>query len=381
MSKAIAPGRIPDAEQGLDPGMSVDSKGRLKGWEKVTQNIRQVFDRIGFSDREAVALLGGGHAYGRCHREYSGYEGAWMENMLYFSNEYVTDMLGDTWIPVNGTSKIPNGAYPPNDLRPRADKRQYIDISSMDPTKQMPGSGDLSGMRSDDTTRIPTGEYIVNTTWINIREDSEVHARLLGRVSQNTTLSILEVKQDASGAVRGRASHGGWVSIIGSGGVGLLERIGDLNPKSLATGWRIVNVAPAPVFSSAEANSKANDFIAADQDFNCQHIVVNPDASVMCEYATDKWAKVYSSEDGLIAEQKVKNWNDVERRVPIKDQYGHQMMLVSDMIFAWDPAYRKHMEDFSKDDGELLKKEFGAAYKRLTELGCPWSADRPASLV
>merc|ERR1711971_720579 len=227
---------------------------------KVTQNIRQVFDRMGFSDRETVALLGGGHAYGRCHREYSGYEGAWMENMLYFSNEYVTDMLGDQWIPVNGTSTIPNGAYPPNDLRPRGAKTQYIDLSSMDPTGKMPvpGGGALSNMRADDTTKIPTGEYRVNTTWINIREESAVHARLLGRVPMNTTLSILEVTQDASGAVRGRASHGGWVSIIGSGGAALLERIGDLSPKSLSTGWRIVNVAPAPVYASSQANGNAS---------------------------------------------------------------------------------------------------------------------------
>ena len=45
------------------------------------------------------------------------------------------------------------------------------------------------------------------------------------------------------------------------------------------------------------------------------------------------------------------------------------MMLLSDMILAWDPSFRTHLEDYA-DDEELLKREFGAAFKKLTELGC-----------
>jgi len=152
---------------------------------------------------------------------------------------------------VNGNSKVPNGAFAPNDVRPRAHKRQYIDLTTLDPTGQMSVPGMLGGMRGDDDKKYPTGEYRVVDTWINVREGSGVHARVLGRVTTNTTLSILEVEHDVSGAVRGRASHGGWVSIIGSSGGTEMERVGDLDPKSLSSGWRIENVAPAPVFPSS----------------------------------------------------------------------------------------------------------------------------------
>ena len=35
----------------------------------------EIFQRMGLSDREAVALLCGGHVYGRCHTQHSGYAG------------------------------------------------------------------------------------------------------------------------------------------------------------------------------------------------------------------------------------------------------------------------------------------------------------------
>lgn len=48
------------------------------------------------------------------------------------------------------------------------------------------------------------------------------------------------------------------------------------------------------------------------------------------------------------------------------------MMLVSDMVLLWDAAFRQHLEVFAEDE-ELLKTEFGEAFKKLTELGCSWS--------
>ena len=51
-------GRLPDAD---------------KGSRKMTaQHVRDVFYRMGFNDREIVALLGA-HALGRCHTDRSGY--------------------------------------------------------------------------------------------------------------------------------------------------------------------------------------------------------------------------------------------------------------------------------------------------------------------
>ena len=45
------------------------------------------------------------------------------------------------------------------------------------------------------------------------------------------------------------------------------------------------------------------------------------------------------------------------------------MMLPTDMILAWDPAFRTHLELYA-DDEERLKHDFGRAFKKLTELGC-----------
>ena len=61
-----------------------------------------------------------------------------------------------------------------------------------------------------------------------------------------------------------------------------------------------------------------------------------------------------------------------------------QMMLAADMVLLWDDGFRTHLGDFAEDE-ELLKKEFGAAYKKLTELGtegelleaCPFSTTPP----
>ncbi|CAE7031085.1 unnamed protein product [Symbiodinium natans] len=87
----VAPGRLPGAEHGLADGM--------EGWENLAQHIRDVFGRMGITDREAVALICGGHVYGRCHPEptASGYAGAWVEMPTLFSNEYAADMVCPAW--------------------------------------------------------------------------------------------------------------------------------------------------------------------------------------------------------------------------------------------------------------------------------------------
>ena len=54
-------------------------------------HLFQVFYRMGLNDKELVALLCGGHVYGRCHPELSGYAGPWVEEMTQFSNEYVRE--------------------------------------------------------------------------------------------------------------------------------------------------------------------------------------------------------------------------------------------------------------------------------------------------
>lgn len=197
-------GRLPGAEKYVCPHVDgevskeVDEQGRAIGWEGLCEHVRnEVFYRMGFNDQEIVALLCGGHVYGRCHPTASGYAGKWVENPTEFSNEYASDMIGDPWRMVDHTD-----------------------------------------------------------TWL-----------------------------DDQGAAELR---------------------------------------PAPG--------------------NRQYVNQKPD------------------------------WEESEDEDDESEEYEepYQMMLVSDMVLAWDPVFRQYLEEYAEDE-ELLKEEFGAAFKKLTELGCPWS--------
>jgi cytochrome c peroxidase len=121
-------GRLPAAEKYLCPHIddskvdySLDASGKVFGW-----HVRnEVFYRMGFNDQEIVALLCGGHVYGRCHPQFSGYAGPWVEHPTQFSNEYATDMLGDEWTLVShgDTWLDAQGAA---ELRPAPGKRQFV---------------------------------------------------------------------------------------------------------------------------------------------------------------------------------------------------------------------------------------------------------------
>lgn len=54
---------------------------------------------MGFSDREIVALIGGGHAIGRCHKNRSGYDGPWTTLPTTFTNRYFVELFGNDWKP------------------------------------------------------------------------------------------------------------------------------------------------------------------------------------------------------------------------------------------------------------------------------------------
>jgi len=73
--------------------------GRLPDAEKKQDHIRQIFYRMGFDDREIVALIGGGHALGRCHKDRSGYDGPWTRAPTTFSNEFFRVLLEEKWTP------------------------------------------------------------------------------------------------------------------------------------------------------------------------------------------------------------------------------------------------------------------------------------------
>ncbi|WXC44306.1 hypothetical protein QX201_004043 [Fusarium graminearum] len=76
-SKLPPRGRLPDAAQGAE-------------------HIRHIFYRMGFNDREIVALSGA-HNLGRCHTANSGFEGKWVNNPTRFSNQYFRLLLSETW--------------------------------------------------------------------------------------------------------------------------------------------------------------------------------------------------------------------------------------------------------------------------------------------
>ncbi|KAM7526255.1 hypothetical protein LguiA_016157 [Lonicera macranthoides] len=66
--------------------------GRLIDAVKDEYNLRKKFGRMGLSDKEIV-VLSGAHTLGRCHRERSGFEGAWTNNPLVFDNSYFKELV------------------------------------------------------------------------------------------------------------------------------------------------------------------------------------------------------------------------------------------------------------------------------------------------
>eukprot|EP00891_Asterochloris_glomerata_P008407 jgi/Astpho2/8407/Aster-01462 len=77
-------------------GAACPEDGRLPDASKGAPHIRDVFNRMGFNDREIVALSGA-HALGRCHTDRSGFSGPWTNAPTTFSNLYFTEMLEKKW--------------------------------------------------------------------------------------------------------------------------------------------------------------------------------------------------------------------------------------------------------------------------------------------
>jgi catalase (peroxidase I) len=90
----FTPGRTDDVD-----GTNCPPDGRLPDGDKGAQHVRDIFYRQGFNDQEIVALVGGGHALGRCHTDRSGFTGPWTRAPTTFSNEYFRELLDNTWTP------------------------------------------------------------------------------------------------------------------------------------------------------------------------------------------------------------------------------------------------------------------------------------------
>eukprot|EP00249_Psilotum_nudum_P008717 c21464_g2_i1 orf=282-938(+) len=68
-------------------------EGRLPDATKGANHLRDVFGHMGLGDKEIVALSGA-HTLGRCHKERSGFEGAWTSNPLIFDNSFFKELIG-----------------------------------------------------------------------------------------------------------------------------------------------------------------------------------------------------------------------------------------------------------------------------------------------
>ncbi|EEQ91322.1 heme peroxidase [Blastomyces dermatitidis] len=70
--------------------------GRLPDASKDQKHIRAIFGRMGFDDREMVALSGA-HSLGRAHTDRSGYDGPWDFSPTVFTNEFFRLLVDEKW--------------------------------------------------------------------------------------------------------------------------------------------------------------------------------------------------------------------------------------------------------------------------------------------
>jgi len=61
------------------------------------RDVRSAFSRMGMNDTETVALIGGGHAFGRTHLYTSGFDGPWTTTPYKWSNEFFFVLLTNDW--------------------------------------------------------------------------------------------------------------------------------------------------------------------------------------------------------------------------------------------------------------------------------------------
>jgi hypothetical protein len=138
----VMPGRIPGPEAGHlgKVGAAVSKEREELELREVAKEIREIFShRIGTTDQYTVALIAGGHSFGRCHPEISGYAGPWQSNPGYFNNVYCQKLLHDDWKLVDKNMEDCSGDLITG-VKPRGMRRQYVNKG---------GKGDLMMLVSD----------------------------------------------------------------------------------------------------------------------------------------------------------------------------------------------------------------------------------------
>ena len=348
-------GRLPGAEKYIEPGMDAD--GKPNGWKGLCKHIRdEVFYRMGFNDQEIVALLCGGHVYGRCHPNASGYAGPWVEEPTKFSNEYAADMIGDEWRLVTSEDAWLD-AQGAAELRPAPGKQQYVNKKKPDEI-EMP-----------DASQYAPGQYKVSSGWVNVRKEPDTKSDIIGQPQKDEVLTLVAIKMFGT-AVRGRLDTSGWVSIIATGGKVLFERTGDLE----LTPGEYRTTTDQPLYDGKDGAANGSSLPAGTVQLTSVSLGADG-VSVWGEVAEGKgWLNVYGAgadSTGVVADRIVKGFNDAFKN---PDEFEdppapNQMMLLSDMVLVWDDEFRKTLEIYSEDE-DKLKDDFGKAFKKLTELGC-----------
>jgi len=82
---------LEDAAPGINHLIYVDA-GNSSG-----QDVREAFAKMDFGDKETVALVAGGHTFGKCHTSRSGFEGKWTHTPTRWSNSYLDNLLNLEW--------------------------------------------------------------------------------------------------------------------------------------------------------------------------------------------------------------------------------------------------------------------------------------------
>ena len=95
------PGRTDAASGAASP-----PDGRLPDATKKSDHLREIFNRMGFNDKEIVCLSGA-HSLGRCHADRSGFTGPWTRAPTTFSNEYFRLLLEEKWVENKPSPKAP----------------------------------------------------------------------------------------------------------------------------------------------------------------------------------------------------------------------------------------------------------------------------------
>lgn len=83
------PGRKDIMDESLVP-----ENGNLPDASKDGKYVKNLFARMGFNERETVALIGA-HCLGKCHVQNSGYDGPWGPSFNMFTNDFFVRLLQD----------------------------------------------------------------------------------------------------------------------------------------------------------------------------------------------------------------------------------------------------------------------------------------------